>query len=101
MLNLVKRPIIGEPCLIEGDPPGIICWIFGEPVFLRSFLPFLLKVGGLDLGNELDLIVEGVLGSKGNPKSSTNFQSVDFDLLCFIKSPLSLCLEPDSARGRV
>ena len=64
-------------------------------------MPFLLNVGGLDLGKEFDLIEEGVLGSIGNPKSSTIFQSDDFDLLCFIKSPVSGCLEPDSARGRI
>ena len=64
-------------------------------------MPFLLNVGGLDLGKEFDLIEEGVLGSIGNPKSSTIFQSEDFDLLCFIKSPFSGCLEPDSARGRI
>ena len=43
-------------------------------------MPFLLNVGGLDLGKEFDLIEEGVLGSIGNPKSSTIFQSDDFDL---------------------
>ena len=44
-------------------------------------MPFLFKVSGLDLGKELALIEEGVLGSTAKPRSSS-LLSVDFDLLC-------------------
>lgn len=44
-------------------------------------VPFLFKVSGLDLGKELALIEEGVLGSTTKPRSSS-LLSVDFDLLC-------------------
>ena len=44
-------------------------------------VPFLFKVSGLDLGKELALIEEGVLGSTAKPRSSS-LLSVDLDLLC-------------------
>ena len=62
-------------------------------------MPFLFKVSGLDLGKELALIEEGVLGSTAKPRSSS-LLSVDFDLLCLKQSGL-LSLEPDKVRGRI